>query len=62
MLTVKGKTTKISRVTGRLRTNEITPTMISAGELALSEYDPEMEKPEDAVCRIFRAMMHAKKT
>jgi hypothetical protein len=37
----------------------ITPAMIDAGALALSEYDRECETLEEAATRIFVAMMMA---
>ena len=40
---------------------EITPEMIEAGEIALSEYDSEIEGRDIGVCRIFRRMIEAKK-
>jgi hypothetical protein len=40
---------------------EITPEMIEAGTLALSEYHSEYESPEDAVIRIYLEMVSAMK-
>lgn len=41
---------------------EITPAMIEAGALALSKHDAEFESSEEAVARIFRAMLAAPRT
>jgi hypothetical protein len=60
MFTPTPEKAKIEVVTGRLEI-ELTPEMIEAGELALSEYDPEMEPDSEAVTRIFRAMVRARK-
>jgi hypothetical protein len=38
---------------------EITPEMIEAGTLALSKHDEEFESSDEAVVRIFRAMLEA---
>jgi hypothetical protein len=40
---------------------DLTEEMISAGVLALSEYDSRFEFPDGVVCRIWRAMNSAKK-
>lgn len=38
---------------------EITPAMVSAGTLALSQHDSEFESSDAAVIRIFRMMLEA---
>lgn len=39
---------------------EITPAMIEAGSVALSEYDPMFEGLEEGAIRIFLAMLLAR--
>jgi hypothetical protein len=39
---------------------EITPAMIRAGKRELSDYHTDFERPEDAVERIFIAMIEAR--
>lgn len=41
---------------------EITPEMIEAGEVALSEYNTYFDSRDEAVCRIFRQMVSARRT
>ena len=49
-----------SDVTGRSGDEvEVTPEMIDAGALALSEYDRELESLEEGATRIFLAMRKA---
>lgn len=36
---------------------EITPEMIEAGTLELAGFNQDFESDEDAVCRIYRAMV-----
>lgn len=40
---------------------EITASMVGAGELALSKYDPQMDSLTEGAVRIFLAMMRAKR-
>ena len=39
---------------------EITPEMLRAGRLALAEHDPRFDSDDEAVTRIFVAMLKAK--
>lgn len=40
---------------------EVTPEMIKAGVMALSEYDARLQEPEEAVARVYLAMAKASK-
>jgi hypothetical protein len=39
---------------------EVTPEMLKAGALELAGYDSEFENIEEAVARLYRAMVRAK--
>ena len=45
----------------RVCDTEITPEMIEAGAVALSEYDRELESLGEAAPRIYRAMVPARR-